>query len=93
MNGQKVYYNDVENEMLRLEGFSDTFTTPDKTIKIGGDSHKTDFYKGVKELFLDDKLSKEEFEIVKEQCLNMADDSDRDFAKFMESTLMSVDDI
>lgn len=88
-DGQKVYYNDVENEMLKMEegGFSSSFVTSDNTIRI--ENYKSDLYKGVKSMFLEDKIIKEEFDIIKEQCLDMLNDSDKDFAKFMEASLAS----
>ena len=91
-DGQKVYYNDIENEMLKMEGmedagFSSSFVTSDNSIKIEG--HKSDLYKGVKGMFLEDKIIKEEFDIIKEQCLDMLNECDRDFAKFMEANFVS----
>jgi len=81
----KVYYNEIDNELLD-NNFKDN-------VIILDNSHITDYYKGVRPLFLDDNLSFEEFRIIKEQCLNMNDESDRDFAKFMESNLGSVNNI
>lgn len=71
-NKGRAYYNTIDNEIEKLDGY-----------KFSIDS---DYYKGVRSLYLNDSLSLEEFKIVKEQCLNMLDNSDRDFAKYMEST-------
>ena len=69
----KVYYNDLENEIPDIKNISE---------------YKSDYYKGVRPLFLDDQLTVDEFSIIKDQCLNMNDASDIDFAKFMEASLI-----
>ena len=80
----KIYLNDIDNQ---VEGL----LTEDR-FKIDL-RHKTDYYKGVRSLFLDDKISADEFEIIKEQCLNLNDDSDKDFVKYMESNLASINNV
>ena len=86
-DGQKIYYDDIENEMLRI-GTSDS----EFISKPCDDSSQTDYYAGVRGMFLDDTLTVSEINIIKEQCLDMLDESDINFAKFLESSLMSVDD-
>ena len=83
IDGRKVYYNEIANE---LKSSGTAFISVDNTIKIDN-RHNTDYYKGVRSMFLDDSISAEEFKIIKDQCLNMTDESDVDFCKYMESML------
>lgn len=71
----KVYLNDLEHELT------------DEHLIINHDSNTKDYYKGVKKLFFDDNLTPEEFKIIKSQCLNMIDDSDREFCRAMEDAI------
>ena len=86
IGNKKVYYNDIENEMMKIDGTEDKFTflNCDKN-----EDHKTDIYRGVRAMFLEDKIIKEEFDIIKEQCLDMLNESDKDFATFMEANFVS----
>ena len=68
---KKIYYNDLDTELEQANIFID-------------DRHKTDYYRGVRKLFLDDTISGHELLIIKEQCLDMNDTTDSDFAKNLE---------
>jgi E3 ubiquitin-protein ligase DOA10 len=70
IRGGKIYVNDLDNEVT---GRND----------ISFDRHKTDYYKGVRNYFLNDNITMTELDFIKEQCLNMDDESDRDFLKYM----------
>jgi len=54
---------------------------------------KGDYYSVIKKIVLDDRITSSEFKIIKEQCLDMAKEDDVNFAKRMESSLMSIDNI
>jgi len=77
----REFYNDLENQLTvdDLLGVAE--------VKDGAflkDSSQTDYYKGVRKMFLDDTISNDELEIIKLQCLNMADKADSDFYKYMK---------
>lgn len=71
----KAFLNDLDHELNIDE------------LVINHDSTSKDYYKGVKKLFFNDSLTPEEYRIIKEQCLNMFDDSDKEFAEAMEESL------
>lgn len=88
--GQKVFYDDIEKQMVEIEqsDFDSKYLFDDKVIVVPNDhliGQNTDYYRGVRDMFFNDNLSKEEFLIIKEQCLNMSDDADINFANYMES--------
>jgi hypothetical protein len=68
----RIYINDLNNEV-----------TDARNLSLN-DRHRTDYYKGVRDYYLNDVLSKDELDVIKDQCLDMDDESDRDFAKFMD---------
>jgi len=99
--GRKVYYNDLDNEMIDdivIDNDNTFYLTKDKST--GMDSlvftkpqDKGDYYSVIKKIVLDDRITSSEFKIIKEQCLDMAKEDDVNFAKRMESSLMSIDNI
>lgn len=76
VGGKKVYYNSLDNEI-----------TNDSSYFIKDNRHNTDYYAGVKKMYLDDSLTRQELEIIEKQCLDMNDSYDRDFLDYMEGTL------
>jgi hypothetical protein len=76
VNGKKVYYNSLDNEI-----------TNNSSYFVRDDRHNTDYYAGVKKMYLDDNLTREELKIIEEQCLDMNDSCDRDFLDYMEDVL------
>jgi len=81
----KIYINDVDNEV----------TEKDNIVFMNreDDRSKKDYYKSTKKFFLDDKITYDEFKIIKDQCLDMEDESDRDFANTMESQFVIINNV
>lgn len=77
VNGKKVYYNSLDNEI----------TNNTQYVVRGEDRHKTDYYKGLKRMYLDDKITRQELAIIEDQCLDMNDDYDRAFLDYMMETI------
>jgi hypothetical protein len=50
-------------------------------------SNTNDHYKGVREMYLDDTLTPDELDIIKDQCLNLNDEMDRDFFYSMRESI------
>lgn len=71
----KAYLNDLDHEIDIDE------------LVINHDFTSKDYYKGVKDLFFNDSLTPEEYKIIKDQCLNMLDESDREFAEVMDENI------
>lgn len=91
-DGQKIYYDDIENEMIRI-GSEMTNDDVEKFMLVSESlKSNTDYYKGVRNMFLDDKINKSELKIIQEQCLDMFNDSDREFSNHMES-FISVENV
>jgi hypothetical protein len=80
-NGKKVYYDDIEDEMMNSEN------NPHFQQDIFSSITNRDQYKGLREMYLDETITRQEFNLIKQQCLNMIDASDREFAEYLDSTL------
>lgn len=78
VGGKKVYYNSLDNEI-----------TDNSSYFIKDDRHNTDYYIGVKKMYLDDTLSEAELEIIEEQFINKNDDEDMEFLKYMRNIISS----
>jgi hypothetical protein len=59
--------------------------SPQEELKVGSKDWLYNSAKILNKWAIGEELTKEEFEIVKSQCLNMTDSADVDFAKYMES--------
>lgn len=80
----KRYYDGVsqnKSKKLKFDKFEEEIET-DFSIKNDNGN-----YEILKRAVFDDKLTKDEFETVKDQYLNMDDPEDRKFAKYIESVI------
>lgn len=102
MFSDEDYYGTSSYTPRRGREFYDTLDTEITTDFIVGNNSDTntydnwgypiigstsDHYKGVREMYLDDSLTIEELEIIKDQCLNLNDDSDRHFFYSMRESI------
>ena len=79
----KSFY-DNGGELVSMEQEFDMSFVNDKS------SHKTSIYEWIKFKFLNDRISKAELEIVKEQYLDMNDESDRKFYEVIRSYVVQL---
>jgi len=96
--GKRIYFNDLDNDITDSHEIynskNNVIDTHYLTIdELSCINSKSDYYKAIKNVILDDKLSYREFKIIKEQCLNMSDEDDLNFAKEMELSFVSVDNV
>ena len=83
----KQFYNDLSNEIT-----PSVIKNIEDVLKIDNVSHvvdETNYYEPLKSMYLDDRISIDELEIIKKQCLDMTDDSDVEFARCMEDVINS----
>jgi hypothetical protein len=80
-NGKKVYYDDIEDEMMNPEN------NPHFQQDLFSSTTNRDHYKGLREMYLDETINRDEFTLIKQQCLNMLDATDKEFAEYLDATL------
>lgn len=82
----KIWYDDGGNKLVDM-GYSDSDI---EDVDVIGD-HNTNHYEWIKIKFLEDKLTKEEMEIVKDQYLDMYNPDDKRFYQILVSSLFGCD--
>jgi hypothetical protein len=76
VNGRKVYYSDSkQNKRPDSRGSVDTETT------------RTDKYAAIRDMYLSGDLTKQELNVIKNDIMDMSDESDRDFYDYMFGVL------
>ena len=85
---KKAYYEDLSQPMVKrgksweIDKSADDLIEMRNSIQIHGT-----FYESLKKVIFDDKLTKEEFSIIKDQYLDMSNKEDAKFASYIESVL------
>lgn len=88
-NNKKKYFKDNVDKQIKKA----LIETKDQSRQVFNDwgskkvKHDTSYYEAIKGYYLNDKLSKEEFDIIKNQYLDYSDPQDLNFIKFMEKEL------
>jgi hypothetical protein len=89
----KVYMNDIDDEIEKIETSfrskkNGKIYIPHGEDFIVNDSHKTNYYEGIKRMLLDDTLSLKELRIIEDQCLDLDDTNDKNFLSYLKNATL-----